>query len=438
MNRPLVAVVLAAGAAKRFWPFVANKTFFPFLGKSMFDISTLATLPKKVDRVVVISSTQNRETVGALKFDKPSLTVLQPQPLGMADALLNAKAQLKDSRLLIIIADDVVSSDLYSKVIAYADKANVFAVIPGWRPKNYFPGGYLKVDGKQVLGIIEKPLAHELPSPYVAVSGHYIHDSNLLLDELEKTHSDMDDVYERALTMLAVREKIHVLPYDGEFGSLKYPWNVLDVMHVLWKENFKAFKGKNVEIKENVIIEGPVYLGNNVRIFENTKIVGPVYIGDNTIVGNNNIIRESYIGADCVTGFNTDITRSYVGDACWFHSNYIGDSVLEGNISMGSGTVCANLRLDDGEISSMIREAKVATGKSKLGSMIAKGVRIGVNASIMPGVKIGADSFIGAGIVVDRDIAEKSFVASVKNSFTITPNTKEGPSADREEFKKYL
>ena len=38
-----------------------------------------------------------------------------------------------------------------------------------------------------------------------------------------------------------------------------------------------------------------------------------------------------------MTGFNTDITRSYIGDNCWFHSNYIGDSVLEGNVSMGSG-----------------------------------------------------------------------------------------------------
>lgn len=105
---------------------------------------------------------------------------------------------------------------------------------------------------------------------------------------------------------------------------------------------------------------------------------------------------------------------------------------------MGSGAVLANLRLDDGEISSTVREAKVGTGKTKLGSMIGTGSRIGVNASVMPGIKIGQDSFIGAGVTVDRDIPEKSYVAPTKNAFTITPNTKSVNTSDRDTFKKIL
>ena len=177
-------------------------------------------------------------------------------------------------------------------------------------------------------------------------------------------------------------------------------------------------------LKRNIVIlEGPVRIGNNVKVFENTKIVGPTYIGDNTIIGSNNIIRESMIGQHCVTGFNTDIARSYIGDNCWFHSNYIGDSVLEGNVGVGAGTVLANFRLDEGEIQSSIVGNRVNTNRNKLGAMIARDVRIGVNTSIMPGVKIGTNSLIGAGLVIDQDVPEHSFCMG-KQPFEIKKNTR--------------
>lgn len=437
MNK-LTAVVLGGGTASRFWPFRTSKTLFPFFGKTLFDFSVLASLPREVDSVVIISNNENQQAVKALKLPKPTVTVLQSQPLGMADAILSAAGELQDRRLLVIIADDVADPKLLTNVLSFARRqTKAFAVLPGWKTQGYFPGGYLRVDRNRVLGIVEKPQPDTIPSPYVAISGQYISDSNLLLSELKRVGSS-DDAYEQALTMLAVRQNILCMPYEGAFSSLKFPWNVLDTLEVLFAMHGTIHKGRNVEIKSNVVIEGQVYLGDNVKIYENTKIIGPCFIGAGTIIGNNTIIRQSHIGRDCVMGFNTDITRSYVGDNCWFHSNYIGDSVLMGDISMGSGAVLANLRLDDGEIFSVVKGVKTATGKTKLGAMVGTGVRIGVNASIMPGVKIGDGTFIGSGVLLDRDIEENSFVSPVKNSYTVSPNEILGRSASREEFKKKL
>jgi NDP-sugar pyrophosphorylase family protein len=438
MNKKLTAVVLAGGAASRFWPFTASKTLFPFFGKSLFDFSVLSSLPKEVDNVVIISNSDNKEALERFTLDKPLLTVLQQNPLGMADAILSAASELRDCQLLIIIGDDVYDPSLLSHVLSVAKtKKDAFAVLPGWKTPGYFPGGYLRVDNDRILGIVEKPAPDAVPSPYVAISGHYIADSNIFLDELKRAKSETDDAYEQTLTMLALREKVYFTPYTGSFSSLKYPWNVLDTLSVLFDTQFKSRKGKNVQIKSNVVIEGEVYFGDNVKVFENTKIIGPCYIGENTIIGNNNIIRESHIGKNCVTGFNTDITRSYVGDNCWFHSNYIGDSILMNDISMGGGAKLANLRLDDGDISSTVKHVRMSTGRTKLGAMIGSGVRIGVNTSIMPGVKIGSGSYVGSGVTLDQDIAEKSFVALNKNSYTVTTNTKEH-STPRDEFKKLL
>lgn len=438
MKPPLIAVVLAAGSGTRFFPFTTSKTLFPFFGKPLFDYSVLNFLPPEVDRVVIISNTANQKALQSISLPKPTTIVIQREPLGMADALLSASGELKDARLLVVIADDVVGVSASKDVMKLAANPDVFGVLPGYHAKEYFPGGYFKMDGDRILGIIEKPRKEDVPSPYVAISGQYFRDGNAFLAELRVATSDADDVYERSITTLALRQKLVVSPYDGLFASLKYPWQVLDVMEMLFETGLGSVKSRSPKTKANVVIEGNVVFGVNVRIFENTKIVGPCYIGDNTIIGNNNIIRGSMIGANCVTGFNTDITRSYVGDGCWFHSNYIGDSVLEGNVSMGSGAVLANLRLDDGEIFSSVKGVRVGTARKKLGGMIGAGVRIGVNASIMPGVKIGTSSFIGSGVVLDRDVAQGSFVSLQNNAYTVGENSATGTTASREEFKSRL
>jgi NDP-sugar pyrophosphorylase family protein len=436
MNKELVAVVLAGGVGNRFWPFSTDKLLFPFLGQPLVEYSVRSVLPREVTRVVVVTNSVNHEIVSKINFSVPSVTVLQRNPHGMADAILSAASELQNCALLIVNGDDITDSDMLSAVVEKGMKENAFGVIPAFRTKSYFPGGYLELDGEKIIGISEKPEEGNEPSEYVGMLGHYISDSTTLLNELRQTVSDADDVYEKSLTMLMKRHTFVRYVHEGQFASLKYPWHVLDVTDVLLGR-LKAHTGKNVEIKNNVVIEGNVYIDDDVRIFENTKIIGPCYIGKGTIVGNNNMIRGSHIGAACVTGFNTDITRSYIGDSCWLHSNYIGDSVLEGNVSMGGGATLANLRLDDGVVQSLVKEERISTGKNKLGVLIGKHVRIGVNASIMPGIKVGKGSFVGSGVVLDKDLPEDSF-AIVKSSYTIIRNTKSVALQNRDEFKKQI
>lgn len=436
MKKELVAVVLAGGVGNRFWPLSKDKVLFPWFGNPLLHYSVKEILPGEVSRVVVVTNGENNATLASIPFGIPSVTVVQHRPLGMADAILTAASELSDCSLLILNGDDIANGQMISDVVKKGMKGTVFGVIPGLHKKTYFPGGYLVVNGEKIINIVEKPGAGNQPSNYVATLGHFIADSNVLLEELRHTPMGNDDMYERAISILMKRHTFIMHKYEGSFAALKYPWDVLDMNQILLAR-MPDHRGKRVEVKANVIIEGNVYIEDDVRIFENTKIIGPSYIGKGTIIGNNNIIRQSYIGGGCVTGFNTDITRSYIGDNCWFHTNYIGDSVLEGNVSMGSGAVLANLRLDDGDISSVVNNESVSTGRSKLGACIGKNVRIGVNASVMPGVKIGKGSFVGSGVVLDKDIPEDSFYV-VKQTHSALRNNKSVASAGRDEFKKQL
>lgn len=431
----LTVLVLAGGSGSRFWPLSTNKILFPFLGKPLFEYSVVRVLPKQTKEVVIVASPDNREALEVIRFSVPRKIVVQQEPKGMADAVLTAKHDIQTNEVLILIADDIFDPSLPQRVVEVGQSSGAACAIPGWKPSRYFPGGYLRLDGDRVVEIIEKPHPENIPSPFVTISGHYFSNIAKFFAMLERAQGDLDARYEEALSMVMNEERCVMVPYDGPFASLKYPWHVLDVMEALLRETTLS-TGEGCDIRSNVVIEGPVYIGNNVKIFEHTKITGPAYIGDNTIIGNNNVIRQSVIGANCVTGFNTDITRSHIGDACWFHSNYIGDSVIERNVSMGSGTVLANLRLDEGEIFSTVKGKRISTQRVKLGSIIGKDVRIGVNTSIMPGVKIGRGSFVGAGMMIQADIPDDSFVFE-KKEITIVPNQKRA-SEGREEFKKRL
>lgn len=434
MKKDVVAVILSGGTGKRFWPFSIHKSMVPFLGKTLLK-HNLESLKRIGITQAIIVMPEEEGSFPIVQVEGMNIQmVMQSEAKGMGDAVLTAKKFFGTSPCLILNSGDVVEDMLYENLKKGMEHGAAFVV--GKKVTDYFDGGYLKAANDRLIEIVEKPGKGNEPSDLINLVFHFFPDPSIFIDALEKITSDKDDVYERALSVISRQVEIRVIPYDGFWQPVKYPWHVLELMDYFLNKKCVPHRGKNIEIRGNVIIEGPVYIEDNVRIFENTKIVGPCYIGKGTIIGNNNIIRHSQIGAGCVTGFNTDITRSYIGDACWFHSNYIGDSVLEGNVSLGSGTVLANLRLDEGDIWSEVKGKRINTGRNKLGALIGRDVRLGVNTSIMPGIKIGKHSFIGAGMVVDKDIPDNNFYFS-ERKYVLKPNTHE-EFRNRDEFKKKL
>jgi len=438
MKKDIVAVILAAGKGKRFWPFVTDKNLFPFLGKPLALYMADMKFHQSVSEVVFIANDTNKKTLQEMHMPVPHSVVVQKSGGGMADALMAAQSKIKGKRLLVIIGDDVTDQSVMFQTVKKAESGNYACVLPVWHVQTYYPGGYIRFRGERPIEIIEKPAKGKEPSAYVDFGGQYIRDADAFITVLSHMSSARDDVYERALSQLMATQECRTIPISEPFVSLKYPWHVLDVNRYFLSHRLAQDPGKKVLLKHNVTIEGTVHFGNNVRVFENTKIIGPCFIGDNTIIGSNNILRESSIGKNCVTGFNTDITRSYIGDDCWFHSNYIGDSVIEGNVSMGAGTVCANLRLDEGEVTTDVHGIRIGTDRTKLGVMIAKNVRIGVNVSLMPGIKVGQNSYIGAGVTLNTDLPDDSYCTAV-NGYSVKKNNSTVSLAEhREQYKKRI
>jgi bifunctional UDP-N-acetylglucosamine pyrophosphorylase/glucosamine-1-phosphate N-acetyltransferase len=166
------------------------------------------------------------------------------------------------------------------------------------------------------------------------------------------------------------------------------------------------------EVESNAYIVGPVGLAKGARIRSGAYIEGPVVIGEGSDIGPNCYIRPyTSIGARVRIGNACEIKNSIIMDKTHIaHLSYVADSIIGEKCNLGAGTITANLRFDERAIKMMIEDKLVDTGQRKLGAIIGDYVKAGVSVCFMPGVKIGAYSWIGPGVVVYRDLSERTFI----------------------------
>lgn len=419
------AVFLCGGSGKRMFPISEDKSFLDFLGKPLLQHQIEMAREAGLEHFVIVGNPGNMEKLEQIAKKVSNIKVelaLQEKPLGIADALKSAEPFLQ-GRVLMVSPNDVFGISAYNRIIQESSKTSALSYVLGYQVKEYFPGGYLEVDSQDNLKhIMEKPSPGKEPSNLVNILVHLHNDPRKVLDYIKTVRTARDDVYECALdNMVRDGHKIKVIPYGNFWAPLKYPWHILKVMeHFLGQT--KPYISTTARISEKAVIEGKVILADNVRVLENAVIRGPAYIGANSVIGNNALVRDySHIGSNTVVGYSTEVKHSYIGDDCWFHSNYIGDSIIDDDCSLGAGTIVANLRLDEGNISVEIDGGKIDTGHDKLGAIVGKGCRIGVNASLMPGVRVGPDSFIGPQVCLTQDV-EANKTVLLKSQYQVLNN----------------
>jgi bifunctional UDP-N-acetylglucosamine pyrophosphorylase/glucosamine-1-phosphate N-acetyltransferase len=121
-------------------------------------------------------------------------------------------------------------------------------------------------------------------------------------------------------------------------------------------------------------------------------------------------------------GFSTEIKHSLIGDDCWFHVNYIGDSIISDNCLFGAGTITANFRFDEKNVKVKIEGTEVDSGTDKLGAIIGDNCKTGINSCLAPGIKIGPHSIVGPNVNLQNDLKPGKIIFVDKKSYLITEN----------------
>jgi len=433
-------ILLAAGQSSRLDP-ISDKNTLEFLGKPLIEHQVAALKKAKLRDIVVVANKFNIDKIEAIlaKYNNVMVTEQERIEDGMAGGVLAGAEVVKHKNILVMSTNDVFDEKLFEDIIQASKTKGVDGVITGKKMMQYFPGGYLKLDKHDfITDIIEKPGEGKEPSKFVNLVCHVYNDFPAFVEYLEKGKKKDHDHYETALDAYIKKGKAKILmhKYTGMWQPIKYPWHIIRLMNYFLSKVESKIE-KSASIAKSAKIGDKVYIGANVKVYDNVSIQGPAYIAEGSIVANNSLVRESMIGRNCVVGYTTEVARSYLNHDVWMHTNYIGDSIIDSNVSFGSGTVLGNLRFDEENVKVNIKKERVDTGTNKFGAIIGSGVRFGVNASTNPGVKIGQNCFIGGGVSIDQDIEGASLVL-IDQKLKITKNEKTISMGNRDGMKKKL
>lgn len=431
------ALLLIAGRSKRFWP-LTEKSFVHVAGRSLLDVQVERLRAAGVTAITLVGGAHN---LAAARERYPDLPVIEQRDLerGMQGALESALPSVKGEPVMIVSGNDIVESGAYVSVQNAMKDAACDGALLAKKVRAYFPGGYVVEKSGRLMSIMEKPGAGKEPGDLVTIVVHAHRDPAALLALLKKADPTRDDGYETALTSLFQEKTYKAVPYEGAWQAVKYPWHLLPLQDLLLQEVKVPSIAKSAFVHPSAVVEGPVILGEGARILAHAAVIGPCVIGARSIVGNGALVRGSSVGADCVIGFASEVARSVLGDHVWTHSTYLGDCVVGSNVSFGAGCIAANLRLDEGEISSAVGDDQVATGLTKFGAAIGSDSRIGVRVSFAPGIKVGEGTFVASNVHVEADVPAKSFLRMKNGVLERRENAQHAPEPeDRERFKKGL
>lgn len=402
------AIMLCGGVGKRMFPITEDKLLLKFLGKPLLQHQIERATEAGLEDLVIVANPQNVESLERIARSVSGLKAefaVQEKPLGIANALERAERFLK-GKVIVLNPNDLFESSVYTSLIQESARGAAVSYLTGYEVKDYFPGGYLVVDERNRLKqIVEKPRRGEEPGNLVNILVHLHNDVKKLLACIRDIHTTRDDVYECALDrMVNEGDVIQVVPYSGLWAAIKYPWHIFRaVRHFL--DGIQPSISPSAQISSKATIEGRVIIGDNVRVLENAVVRGPAYVGPGSVIGNNALVRDySHIGANCVVGYCTEVKGSYIDDGCWFHSNYVGDSIIADNCSFGAGTVLANFRFDEKNVTVRVGDEILDTGLDKFGTIMGTGSKTGINASILPGIRVGPNSFVGPHVCLTKDL----------------------------------
>jgi len=423
----LQTVILAGGTGKRVFPLAVNKPkpMFKILGKPLIQhvIETVKEAGSK-DFIIVIG--HNGEQIKDYLADGSKLGVnikyaVQKEALGMANALETTKGLVEDN-FFVVNADDIFESSLIKEMAKRFKEGDANIVLSCKPVEETWKFGIIQIENDRVTKFVEKPPRGREPSNF-AVVGVYIMTKKIF--DYYKKIPVSDHQYEDAIQrFIEDKNVVEAISYDEFFAGYKYPWDLFTINEHLMDTRIKTQTIEDgVDISERAQVEGNLWIRRGTRIFEGACIRGPCYIGSNSLIGNNSLVRDySSIGNNCVAGFSTEIKHSLIGDDCWFHSNYIGDSIISDNCLFGAGTITANFRFDEKSVKLRIEGEEVNSGTDKLGAIVGDNCKTGINACLSPGVRIGPHSIVGPGVCLQNDLEPSKIIFVDKKSYVVTEN----------------
>ena len=402
------AALMVAGDSTRMMPLSANvpKHILPVAGKPFIFHNLLALQKAGIKEVLLIygyHGEQLKEVVDGYDWGSMKISyILQEERLGTAHAAGHARAFAGDEDILLMNGDVVVGPDSFEGVIREHEKEGHRLTLSAFQVDDPSSFALVKVNGKAVTDLIEKPPSDNKGS--LANAGIYCVGPELW-DAIDKTKKSKRGEYEitDSIEMLIEKGIVGVFVIPSWWEEIGKPWDLLEVNKQILSTMKMRVDGT---VEDGANIRGNVIIDAGATVRAGAYIIGPAYIGPDCVIGPNCFIRpHTYLESNVKIGNGVEIKNSIILDGTNVgHLSYVGDSVIGRRSNFGAGTITANLRHDDRVVKVTVKGKRVSSGRRKLGTIIGDDVKTGIGTLLAPGVVLHTGARTGIGTIVNRDV----------------------------------
>jgi glucose-1-phosphate thymidylyltransferase len=351
-------LILAGGHGTRLRPltFTGNKHMIPIANKPMIFYGLDHLSKAGIEEIGVILGPIGegvKETIGDGSIFGVKITYIsQPDPKGLAHAVLAAEDFLKEEPFVMYLGDNLLKQGVRPLINSYFNNNSdcVICVTPVDDPERY---GIVELDFKgNVVRLIEKP--QELKSN-LALAGAYLFNDSIFeaAKKIKPSWRNELEITDAIQSLLESGKKISVQHIDGWWKDTGKPEDLLEANQLVLDDIRsriegtidpscqiigKVSVGKDTVVKHNSRIKGPVIIGEKCEIGPN------VYVGPYTSIGDNvkilsGEVEGSIIMQNVLMNCNKRIIDSIIGQKSRLES---GDAIYPSGLRfvVGESTLC--------------------------------------------------------------------------------------------------
>ncbi len=408
--RPLNVIILAAGSGTRMKSELP-KVLHPICGRPMIAYALDLAAASGAKQPVVILG-EAAESIQP-HLPKGVRVVIQPKPLGTANAVLLAKRAVGVSGdMLILYADTpLLRRTTIQRLIESHHRTNATCTLLTTHladPTGY--GRILREATGEIVGMVEEAEAtvqqrtiREINVGPMCVRAQALFD---ILSNVQPGQAKKEMYLTQAINLLAKQPgtKFQAIRLDmaSEGLGVNSQHDLAKATAAIRQRIIDSHLSNGVTIvdPQATYIDHGVAIGHDTVIHPGTVIESGVSIGRRCAIGPFARLRRGVSLADEVrVGNFVELVRTKVGTRVRMnHVTYLGDTTIEEGVNIGAGTITANY-----------------DGTTKLPTTIGKGAFIGCDTILVAPVKVGAGAVTGAGTVIPKghDVPARGVVVGV-------------------------
>ena len=330
-------IILHGGHGTRLRPLTHTgpKQLLPIANKPMSQYCIESLKDAGVSEIAVIIGGVGANKVKEFYNDGEELGVKlsyieQDFPRGISHAIRLCKDFISNEKFIVFLGDNIIQKSIKDYVKEF-ENANYDATILLCEVDNPSRFGIADIQNEKIVKIIEKP---KNPPTNLAVTGIYLLTPKIfdIIDELKPSWRNELEITDALDILLQNNNSIKYHTITSYWKDTGTPEDILNANASILQNMTPYNFGKN---EKGSKIEGSLMIGKNVQIKNDVVIIGPVIIGDNTIIENGaRVGPNTSIGSNSKLS-NCDIENSIVMSDCIISSkSKIRNSIISSNANI--------------------------------------------------------------------------------------------------------